>query len=725
MRIITFLLLFAFVPGVLLGQAPSKSQMQAQLKSASSELNKQIVDLEKQIVAAKRSKEDEATVKALEDQLNILKKQAQTIGGLSKTAATMSDEMIQQGAANNQPANTVPKRDAERIKTIPGGILSDAQLIPYLKNVVSEVEKNLPAKDKQKADELKAGIVLKEKDQYNKALSTVANMCWMNGHPEMGLYLTGKLCLSDISNGNNLNNYSALLVMAGAEDAAIPILQNLNTKYPNNSTILNNLGQAWFGLGDMTKAKKYLDETMHAYALHGQANLTNAKICLSQGRNQEAIESIERSIHENYTSEKEAFLNEAGGHLEYTDIPFPYPGPAAPLGFERFILTIPDYPMDGGMTAATLRLMWDDWRNKISVAGKKLREEIETLAPKAQAHQKKVIANSALLKPYNNKVHNTALVKFTVLHEWGNDRLAAVGNKIREAEVAIGTLREQYYQQSADGCGARLSQARSFNVQANTLWHERYNEYMTFLKEFLGEQARLTLYASTDRSEYELNIALIKAFFLSALLEIRCEFEVGCLTTDPPENVHSKELPDFDELNCTYQDEIFIPPFTTMKFECNKMSTNFEISPSFNYREGVSPYLKFGWEENLNTGRITKGTVEVGGELGVSAGHQEGLIFGPIRAEAKVEGGIGVEITEHGIEEVYIKAGSRSDIGPYTTTSHGHTASEGNYGTEMGIETELSWNAGSEKIGPSAKGNLEGKGFLKGIHISSGPISLK
>ena len=725
MRIILFILLSAFVSGQSFGQVPSKAQVQEQMKNFSNELNKQIADLEKQIVAAKKNKEEEATVKALEDQLTNLKKQAQTLGSLSKSTTTMSDEMIQQAAGNIQPGNTVPNRDAERIKMIPNGILSDAQLVPYLKNVVSAVENALPAKEKQKAEELRAGIVPKEKDQYNKALSALANMCWMNGHPEMGLYLMGKLCLMDMSNGNNLNNYSAFLVMAGAEHAAIPLLQNLNTKYPVNSTILNNLGQAWFGLGEMTQAKKYLDETMHAYALHGQANLTNAKICLSQGHNQEAIESIEHSIHENYTSEKEALLNEAGGHLEYTDIPFPYPGPAAPLGFERFILTIPDYPMDGGMTAATLRLMWDDWRNKIAVAGKKIKEEIETLGPKAQAHQKKVIANSTLLKAYNNKVHNTALVKFTVLHEWGNDRLAALGKKIREAEVAIETLREQYYQQSGNGCATRVSFARNFNVQANTLWHERYNEYLTFLKEFLGEQARLSLYSCTDRSEYELNIALIKAFFLSALLEIRCEFEVGCLTTGPPENVHSKELPDFDELNCTYQDEIFIPPFTTMKFECNKMSTNFEISPSFNYREGISPYLKFGWEENLSTGRITKGTVEVGGELGVSAGHHEGTIFGPIRAEAKVEGGIGVEITEHGIEEVYIKAGSRSDIGPYTTTSHGHTASEGNYGTEMGIETELSWNAGSEKIGPSVKGNLEGKGFLKGIHISSGPISLK
>jgi hypothetical protein len=100
---------------------------------------------------------------------------------------------------------------------------------------------------------------------------------------------------------------------------------------------------------------------------------------------------------------------EAGGKLKYTDIPFPYPGPASPLGYEKFVLTIPDYPMDGGITAVTLRMMWDDWRDKINEAIKKLEGEMKSSFPKAKAYRDQVTANASLLNPYNNKVHKPML----------------------------------------------------------------------------------------------------------------------------------------------------------------------------------------------------------------------------------------------------------------------------------------------------------------------------
>lgn len=734
MKILLFIISICLLTQTAFTQTPSKEGMQEQMKKMVDGYNKQIADLEKQIAEAKKNKEDPEKIKQKEDNLNMLKKQVQTLGGLTKTVGGMSDRAISQATSEKENDNIkkIPKLDVARIKMIPERILTDKELIPYLKNVIFEVEKNISAKDKQIAEELKSGIVAKEK--YNNALASVINMCWFNGYPEIATYLMGKLCLADMSNGNNLNNYSAFLVMSGAEHAAIPILQNLNEKYPGNSTILNNLGQAWFGLGEMTKAKKYLDETMHAYALHSQANLTSAKICMSQGHNTEAIESLKRSIRENYTGEKEAMLKEAGGELEYTDIPFPYPGPAKPLGIENFILTIPDYPMDGGHSAAELGSMWEDWKRKLRVASKKVSDELAQLAPKAKAYRDRTYMNSSLMKPYNNSIHNTALTRLTLLIGWADERTADLKKKLWEAEQEIDQWRQECTTQlmgtggdgTTQGCQAKVAVARSFNAKANTIWHQRQSDYISFLKEYLGEWARLSLYSCTDRVEYEATIAQIKGYWLSELGELRCESEVGCLQTENPE-VHSSELPDFDEMNCEYHDEIFIPPFTTMKFECNKMETNFIISPEFNYREGISPYLKFGWEENLNTGRIVKANVEIGGELGISAGHHEGTIFGPIRAEAKVDGGIGIEITEHGIEEVYIKGATRLDVGPYTS-GHGHTLSEGNYSSVVKAETELSWNAGTEKVAPSLEGKFEAqgaKGYLGGIHISTGPIAVK
>ena len=73
----------------------------------------------------------------------------------------------------------------------------------------------------------------------------------MLGHWEKALFIMGKVCIDDVTDADNLNNYAAFLVMTGGEQAAIPILEYLDEKYPDNSTIKNNLGQAWFGLGDL------------------------------------------------------------------------------------------------------------------------------------------------------------------------------------------------------------------------------------------------------------------------------------------------------------------------------------------------------------------------------------------------------------------------------------------------------------------------------------------
>lgn len=80
----------------------------------------------------------------------------------------------------------------------------------------------------------------------------------MMGKVEFALYIMGKACIDDPSNTDNRNNYAAMLSMCGAPQLAIPLLNSLNQRFPKNSTVLNNIGQAWFGLGDIDKANAYL-----------------------------------------------------------------------------------------------------------------------------------------------------------------------------------------------------------------------------------------------------------------------------------------------------------------------------------------------------------------------------------------------------------------------------------------------------------------------------------
>jgi len=156
------------------------------------------------------------------------------------------------------------------------------------------------------------------------------------------MYIMGKICQEDPGNIDNISNYAAMMSMAGAEQAAIPILLNLNRRFPGNSTLLNNIGQAWFGLGETEKAGRYLDSAIRIYTYHSEANYTKSLIEESKGNTAAAVEAMLRSIKKSYSSKKEDKLKKLGKKLTGKDVDFPFPMPQDPLGLEKF--SWPGYP---------------------------------------------------------------------------------------------------------------------------------------------------------------------------------------------------------------------------------------------------------------------------------------------------------------------------------------------------------------------------------------------
>jgi TolA-binding protein len=686
---------------------PSQNEIQQQMQSAVNELNKQITDLEKQITDAKKSKADLETIKGLEEQRDMLKKQVEMMRGVSKGISKVPDKTFQQAVADDNNTD-VPKKDVARIKQLPGKILSDEELVPYVKKIHSEVEKVLNEKDK--AEALKIYTTIKSEKKSSNDINNIASNLWMSGYPEIALFIMGKESIGNMKDANILNNYAAFLTMKGGEHAALPILQNLNRNFPNNSTILNNISQAWYGLGEMNNANRYLDSTVKIYKNHSQANETKSKIQKSEGKTQESIESLKRSLKENYTPEKEARLNELGYQVKFEDIEFRYPVKASPLGIERFIFSIPAYPFEGGIAAATSRNEWDDFGKKVSQAIESLESIKKVQKIEADAYEKKLLTNPLLLKPYNNPVCKTAKRKLTLLNEWGVDRLLALNKEFMQDAQIVSQLKENYLNalKNTEDCGAKKELATSYLSQANVIWQDNNAKMLTLQKQLINAGANFILYSTTDRSEYELILTSMKIGFLSYLRGFRPEFEIGCLITEAPES-HRGPLPDFDSVNCQYKDEITIPPFTTIKTECNKMITEFDIDTELGLK------IKFGLEENLNSGKITKGTLEIGVEAGTDVAK-----FGPVGAELKGEIGVGVEITSDGVQEVYIKGSSTIDLaggidGEFITPAG---ASDPKGLSAMSGEVKVSWNAGSKNSPSTLNGSLSGDGLLAPVNIS-------
>lgn len=679
MRIIILLLLSAFTATLCLGQTapkndvkkslpdgvPSKTSMQAQMNEAINELNKQIADLRKQIEEAKKNKEDVSVIKDLEGQVAMLKKQVDMMNGVNKSLGGISEKKILK-SVEQEDREGVPERDAERINSLPKKTLTNTELIPFIQKVYSAVDKNLPPLQKANGRELYDEFNSKEK--FPELTGIIGIQCWLAGSTDAGLYLLGRACLDDPSNTDNLCNYASLLSMVGGEHFAIPILQNLNQRFPGNSTILNNLGQAWYGLGDMNTASRFIDTTIHFIGAHTSANETKAEIQDAEGDQQESIESLKRSIKTEYTPEKEARLNKMGVKLIHTDIDDPNcskeagAGSAESLGIEEFLFSIPEYPFEGGPGAEISKMLWAEFRENVNTAKSKIQEEIEVIKMEVKNYENRLVAqqkngeyetNTALLKPYNNNQYKTAARKLVLLSEWGDDLMLDLAKKMMAAGDTIQKWREEYNKtmRATEDCGARMGLASSFNLKANTLWNDRNDEWLNFHKQYLNQKAHLVLCAFTDPSLYKLNMALIKENFLIVLGGLRCEFEVGCLQTEP-EKPAGKVLPDFDEMNCQYKTELSLSipgkKIFRINVECNKMTTEFDLK-----------YLKGSLEENLATGKY-KGRVEIEQKIG-----SDDAKLGPVKiAGSKLSAGAGVEFTEGGIQDVYvtgkgqIKAGS-------------------------------------------------------------------
>src|SRR5438876_1987879 len=157
MRLI-IILLCLLIAQFALTQTPSRPDIQNQMAQVTKELNKQIIDLEKQIADAKKNKEPDENINPLEEQLAMLKKQVEMMGGVSKSISKMPkttiNKAIEEDSIEQLKIVSVPQLDKKRIALIPKETLSDFQLTGFVKQIHSEVEKLISKEDKEEASKI-------------------------------------------------------------------------------------------------------------------------------------------------------------------------------------------------------------------------------------------------------------------------------------------------------------------------------------------------------------------------------------------------------------------------------------------------------------------------------------------------------------------------------------------------------------------------------------------
>ena len=630
----------------------------------------------------------------------------------------------------------VPKKNMERIISVPKQRLTNAGLPLYLTNVEKCIETSLSAENRKMVD-LLYSISKSQPD----TLANMASGLWISGLYIPATYLMGKACGLK-PNVTNLNNYSAFLVMTGGEELALPILQKLNRENPKNGTILNNIGQAWFGLGDLDKAKSYLDSTTMIFATHSQANQTKCVIQESKGDKAGAVQSMKQSVKGAYTPTKEAMLRKLGYKVEGADLDnSALHMPADPLGFAKWMAIIPPFPKSY-KEQMLLAKRWKDFYQEILDEQTKLQEKAGRLnaeyADSLVKRQKKFAANpyqNQFKEPYLSAKANKVLKYYTDDkdgHDATKAKMLAEEMKFtynnmetykNNAYKKYEQLKRKYFDPIGEGqpsppgdmCKEVINIYNTWINAANTELEAYTFDYLRFKAQRLEANAYFTQFVTDLQPMIDFNETSMKLAFLVDLSNIKplhdyqSNFAWGCIESELEEqHEETHKLADWDDLYCDRNITFSIKGIGSYNFTCN--STSVDLDPL------ILPF-KASFKQNLNTGEFVNasgsvgyGPVKAGGdydfvkEKGSVSVEVSGEVIdekvGGVKVKAGVTGKATLEIDKNGISGLELEASGEAKIGNDAVKVTGEA------------NVNWSWEAGGSG---EAKGSIDSKALNTAI----------
>jgi len=641
----------------------------------------------------------------------------------------VTDAQLQEAFENEN--RIVPVKDVKRIASISKTPLTNAALPIFLSTTQGKVASRLKSTAKTKGEEIYQLI----KTQYNSPIATgnTAAGLWMLGKAELALYVIGKACLDNPTNADNVNNYAAMLSMSGAEQLALPLLTSLNKRFPKNSTLLNNIGQAWFGLGDIDKANSYLDSAIHIYAYHPQANYTKSFIEESKDHKTAAIEAMRKSINYAYTPVKEDRLRKLGHPLSSKDINWKMKKDPDPLGLNNF--KYPDFPTSVEASFAyeiDLKEFQDRCDNEIA----KLTTEFKVAQAKMVEADK--IRNKENVNIINNVINTgnpgqltilpffapKALPKLKALEDGGYHAEEKAGKDAAMYPVSnhllsddykkeIEKLQEEDLEQTGEGkpnkdyCPKYRETADKFLMAYNPGAQRAYDAYLHQVRLRVSEEMYWSQYVQWS-DQFEVTKLNAKIGWLQRLKDLKGE-SITTYKCAPKKAPKGGVLAEFDDVHCEYHSELKTP-VGKIRTDCSRMTTELDLK-----------FVKLGLKQDMNKetfgDQFMNCSVEVG--AGVSVGSKE---LGPLKAEASVGASIAMEFDRTGLKDVNLKGAAGVSLGTNVISDGSKGDNDVKVGTEtkdgsagdVGVINDLQLEAGvkGQVSIISGKASIEGTGIL-------------
>jgi tetratricopeptide (TPR) repeat protein len=627
-----------------------------------------------------------------------------------KTIPKVGDQAL--AKAYDEETRLVPPKDAARIASI-APTPAETALPAYIAKANAAVATKLSPAQVAEAEKFYQSA----KATAPTATGNAAIGLWMAAIPMQAAWLMGKACADNPADIDNLNNYAAMLTMLSAEPVAIPMLNLLNKQFPKNTTILNNLGQAWFGLGEIDKANKYFDTVIRIYAYHPQANYTKSLIEESRGNIPAAVEAINRSAQKSYNQRKEDRLRKLGQKPSGKNIDFPFPMPQDPLGLEKF--GWPAYPTEV-YQSIDLQKEWDKFKEMCRKEVDIMKPKYERLLQQAQEEQAARIKKltSAMQQGASTVDQNLIMPPFALaaarkLDYLVNDkdggkayrmeRLGKTGAALQMETAELQkqmnkeheAVREKYDPLIGEGrpnplleyCNAMNEVTNKYLAAINPKWEQYNKEYLAELRRNTNDQIYYAQYTMhpTDFEAAKLNA---KMGWLGAIADQ--SFEEGqlgpfCPSSRPGEEKkdNKTKLAEFDDVACQYisHTDLYVMEFTT---SCSRLEGKLKLGN-----------IEYTRKVDMDRDVLLAASLEV--KLGMKKGWEKG----PVAAEAGAEVTGKIEWDDKQITNWVVSADAGVSVG--SNLGYGDKSIE-----IAGANAQIGMNAG-----PS----VTGRGALKGISI--------
>ena len=616
---------------------------------------------------------------------------------MKKTVSGISDAQIKKGIEDGN--RIVPKKDLARIAIATSRIINDEEMAAYIGKIHSLITGKLKPEYKERADEI-LQLISKNSNAPN-AIGQAAVAVLIEEKPMLALYLLGITC-AKLPSADNLNNYAAVLTSLGAEPLAIPILNNLNKKYPKNSTLYNNIGQAWFGLGDIEKANKYIDSAIRIYAFHPQANFTKCLIEESKGNKTGAIEAAKRIIKKGFSVAKANKLEKLGYQLKSDDVDWDAPMSKDELGLSKFHW--PAYPKNID-DSKLLEPLWAIFKEECNAKISELQSQL-TLLEKQMTDQQQLRAtqllqasetgySSALLPEMAYKAFVKLAPMVKGIESVNNYVFAGELQPVLNANTNIEELErieseelsifhKKYDDQFGEGkpnpyaaaCKDENTIRNKFLNEANTLMEQRERVYLNYVSRQTDNLLYYRKYTQWP-DEYAWTTVVAQISWLTQISRQIVSFRnanENCKYADKDDESKQDSLQNFDDVACKYISTTDLGCFTITS-KCSRLIGEFNCG-------GIEIKMK----KNDETDRFS-GSVFVGASKSIGVGK------GPISAELEATAAVGVEVSENGKTDLVGKLGGNINVAGQTV---------------VGVEA---------RAGVNSAPRMTGSGGLQGLDI--------